>query len=248
MLFVSKKKFSYPGDKIRILQRTYNLSKCQRIGITFFFPACFVYFLNAVFSVCLGASHVRVAAPVVSLWEERCDFPTSAPAMRAARSHPCLRSPGRDPISAFPNPPRSGSRFFFLLELMQRFPLFKIYSRPSADQRKRHLLHPGSKSGPYTRNFVTRQSPMFFIYLIYLFSYMPKSPSARATRTSRRAAETERLRRVRIKLFNVQSRNHTLLSVLQKDFCSVISPLARNYGVHVLRVSMELRVAPLTVF
>uniref|UniRef100_G3NXM4 Jun dimerization protein 2 n=1 Tax=Gasterosteus aculeatus TaxID=69293 RepID=G3NXM4_GASAC len=29
---------------------------------------------------------------------------------------------------------------------MQRFPLFKIYSRPSADQRKRHLLHPGSKS------------------------------------------------------------------------------------------------------
>lgn len=138
--------------------------------------------------------------------------------------------------------------FFFLLELMQRFPLFKIYSRPSADQRKRHLLHPGSKSGPYTRNFVTRQSPMFFIYLIYLFSYVPKSPSARATRTSRRAAETERLRRVRIKLFNVQSRNHTLLSVLQKDFCSVISPLARNYGVHVLRVSMELRVAPLTVF
>ncbi|KAM6960500.1 jun dimerization protein 2-like isoform 2-T2 [Aplochiton taeniatus] len=27
---------------------------------------------------------------------------------------------------------------------MQRFPLFKIYSRPSADQKKGHLLHPGS--------------------------------------------------------------------------------------------------------
>ncbi|CAG5866361.1 unnamed protein product [Menidia menidia] len=29
---------------------------------------------------------------------------------------------------------------------MQRFPLFKIYSRPSADQKKGHLLHLGSKS------------------------------------------------------------------------------------------------------
>ncbi|XP_010896175.1 jun dimerization protein 2 [Esox lucius] len=29
---------------------------------------------------------------------------------------------------------------------MQRFPLFKIYSRPSADQKKGQLLHSGSKS------------------------------------------------------------------------------------------------------
>ncbi|XP_037342797.2 jun dimerization protein 2-like isoform X1 [Pungitius pungitius] len=29
---------------------------------------------------------------------------------------------------------------------MQRFPLFKIYSRPSADQKKGHLLHLGSES------------------------------------------------------------------------------------------------------
>ncbi|KAM6916835.1 jun dimerization protein 2-like [Lycodopsis pacificus] len=33
---------------------------------------------------------------------------------------------------------------------MQRFPLFKIYSRPSADQKKGHLLHLGSKSAVVT--------------------------------------------------------------------------------------------------
>ncbi|KAM9842734.1 jun dimerization protein 2-like [Aulostomus maculatus] len=34
----------------------------------------------------------------------------------------------------------------FKIGLMQRFPLFKIYSRPSADQKKGHLSHVGSKS------------------------------------------------------------------------------------------------------
>uniref|UniRef100_A0A8C6TA87 Jun dimerization protein 2 n=1 Tax=Neogobius melanostomus TaxID=47308 RepID=A0A8C6TA87_9GOBI len=33
---------------------------------------------------------------------------------------------------------------------MQRFPLFKIYSRPSADYKKGHLLHLGSKSALVT--------------------------------------------------------------------------------------------------
>ncbi|KAK5857326.1 hypothetical protein PBY51_010579 [Eleginops maclovinus] len=33
---------------------------------------------------------------------------------------------------------------------MQRFPLFKIYSRPSADQKRGHLLHLGSKSAVVT--------------------------------------------------------------------------------------------------
>uniref|UniRef100_A0A3B5A2S3 Uncharacterized protein n=1 Tax=Stegastes partitus TaxID=144197 RepID=A0A3B5A2S3_9TELE len=33
---------------------------------------------------------------------------------------------------------------------MQRFPLFKIYSRPSAEQKKGHLLHLGSKSAVVT--------------------------------------------------------------------------------------------------
>ncbi|XP_026156329.1 feline leukemia virus subgroup C receptor-related protein 2-like isoform X4 [Mastacembelus armatus] len=52
------------------------------------------------------------------------------------------------PVSAFPNPPRLGSRL--KIGLMQRFPLFKIYSRPSADQKKGHLLHLGSKSAVVT--------------------------------------------------------------------------------------------------
>ncbi|KAM4540441.1 jun dimerization protein 2-like [Fundulus diaphanus] len=47
-------------------------------------------------------------------------------------------------ISAFPNPPRTG--ITFKVALMQRFPLFKIYSRPSADQKRGHLLHQGPKS------------------------------------------------------------------------------------------------------
>ena len=33
--------------------------------------------------------------------------------------------------------------------LMQRFPLFKIYSRPPADQKRGHSLHLGSQSGQY---------------------------------------------------------------------------------------------------
>ena len=47
-------------------------------------------------------------------------------------------------ISAFPNPFRFG---LLWNGLMQRFPLFKIYSRPSADHKRGHFSHLGSKSG-----------------------------------------------------------------------------------------------------
>lgn len=48
---------------------------------------------------------------------------------------------------------------------MQRFPLFKIYSRPSADQKKGHLLHLGSKSGRYTKLHESRAG-LFFSYIL----------------------------------------------------------------------------------
>lgn len=35
--------------------------------------------------------------------------------------------------------------------LMQRFPLFKIYSRPPAEQKRGHSLHLGSQSGQYAK-------------------------------------------------------------------------------------------------
>lgn len=45
--------------------------------------------------------------------------------------------------------------------LMQRFPLFKIYSRPPAEQ-KRHSLHLGSQSGQYAKkNASSRGSNVF---------------------------------------------------------------------------------------
>ncbi|XP_061551573.1 jun dimerization protein 2-like isoform X2 [Phycodurus eques] len=36
----------------------------------------------------------------------------------------------------------------FRVGLMQRFPLYKIYTRPTAEQKKGHLFQLGSKSGP----------------------------------------------------------------------------------------------------
>lgn len=54
-------------------------------------------------------SVVAVCNLSVSLWEERCDFPTSAPTMYFFTS--LLTFGWHSLISAFPNPPRLGSRF-----------------------------------------------------------------------------------------------------------------------------------------
>lgn len=46
--------------------------------------------------------------------------------------------------------------------LMQRFPLFKIYSRPPADQKRGHSLHLGSQSGQYAwKNASSRGTNVF---------------------------------------------------------------------------------------
>lgn len=46
--------------------------------------------------------------------------------------------------------------------LMQRFPLFKIYSRPPADQKRGHSLHLGSQSGQYAwKNASSRRTNAF---------------------------------------------------------------------------------------
>ncbi|XP_008336711.1 jun dimerization protein 2 [Cynoglossus semilaevis] len=54
------------------------------------------------------------------------------------------------PLPHFRIPKSSQIGITFKVGLMQRFPLFRIYSRPSADQKRGHLLHLGSKSAVVT--------------------------------------------------------------------------------------------------
>lgn len=110
---------------------------------------------NAGLCLCSGCS-VCSSSLSVSWWEERRDFPTSAPTMYFyIPAYVWLAQPE----FRIPKSSQIGITFFLLLffffnykkggkiVLMQRSPLFKIYSRPSADQKKGHLLHLGSKSG-----------------------------------------------------------------------------------------------------
>lgn len=75
------------------------------------------------------------------------------------------------PLPHFRIPKSSQIGITFKVGLMQRFPLFRIYSRPSADQKRGHLLHLGSKSGLCSRQLLkfTEREKCFFVFFFFFF-------------------------------------------------------------------------------
>lgn len=101
------------------------------------------------------------------------------------------------PLPHFRIPKSSQIGITFKVGLMQRFPLFRIYSRPSADQKRGHLLHLGSKSGLCSRQllkFTEREKCFLFFSSSSFTRWVLYWRATHWTLSRAREQESEKLR------------------------------------------------------